>query len=51
MDSGSSLLEYPTIGTVAFALELFFDLVEESSRRVVSIAQLCIAASCTSMED
>jgi hypothetical protein len=51
MGFGSSPLANSAIGTIAVALELFFDLVEESSRRIVSIAQLYIAASHTSMEE
>jgi hypothetical protein len=51
MGFGSSPLANSAIGTVAVVLELFVDLVEELSRRIVSIARLYIAASHTSMEE
>jgi hypothetical protein len=50
MGSRSFVLVSQAIGTVAVDFELFFDLVEESSRRIVSIAQLYIAASHTLRE-
>jgi uncharacterized membrane protein (Fun14 family) len=50
MGSESFVLVSQAIGTVAVDFELFFDLVEKSSRRIVSIAQLYIASSHMSME-
>jgi hypothetical protein len=50
MGSKSFVLVSQAIGTIVVGSELFFDLVRELSRRIVSIAQLYIASSHTSME-
>jgi hypothetical protein len=47
MGSKRLVLVSQAIGTIVVGSELFFDLVMELSRRIVSIAQLDIASSHT----